>query len=210
MNYYFLIPNYNMPYKYNKNKNGVNRAVQRYVNKQIGKNIETKFGIVNWDTTVQDEGRTPIDQSLVALAVGDTQSSRTGNQLRLTGLYGQFICRQADTTNIVRMILYIPKNKTVTMSAAGGIGVLSAVDLDKFTVLEDKLLHMNNVGGNQKYAKIAKKFNRGSRAGIKVQYDGTTATDVTENDLRLYVVSDSTVINDPAFLGNMRTYFKDA
>lgn len=183
--------------------------VRAYVQQAIARNQETKHLTLSYDTTVQDAARAPLDNSIVAIGQGDTQETRTGNQILVTGLYGRFMVRSADTTNFVRAVLYIPKDPTVTLTSVA-LDYIDSIDQDKFTVLYDRVFNLNTAGGNQKIFTIARKFNRGARKGIQVQYSGTASTDQSRNNLHLYFVSDSTVVSDPPIYGYMMTYFKDA
>lgn len=198
-----------MPPKKKRNNFKKGKYLDAKIKRVIQKNIETKFVVWPYDTTVQDPGRTPLDNNLADISTGTTPNTRIGNQIHLTGLHAKFMCRQVDTTNLVRMVLYIPKDPTDTMRAAG-VDYLEAIDLDRFTVLYDKLLNMNNAGKNQQLITLNRKFNTGAKRGIGVQYTGTTGTSIIKNKLSLYWVSDSGVVTDPILKGFARLYYKDA
>lgn len=200
-----------MPYKkkkktstfYRRKKNYVTRS---QVNQMIAARQETKFRVLSWNAdSVQDSGRTPITADWCQVGQGHGQSAREGDQILVTGYYGKFQIAGADTTNIVRMIIYISKENT-TMS---GVSTYDLVDLDKYTILEDKIVTLSQNGEFIKSFTLGKKFNRGAKKGMTVQFDGNTGADVVKNDIKMYVVSDSLAVSDPTFSGNVRLYFKD-
>lgn len=90
-----------------------------------------------------------------------------------------------------------------------GVSTYDLVDLDKYTILEDKIVTLSQNGEYIKNFTLGKKFNRGAKKGMTVQFDGTTGADVVKNDIKMYVVSDSLAVPDPTFSGNVRLYFKD-
>lgn len=193
---------------YKRRRKGVTRA---QVQKMINSNIETKFHTNSWSSSgIQDVGRTPIDADLNNVAVGTGAANREGHQISLTGLYGKFVVTGADATNIVRVILYIPKDPTSSLSSVGGIGISTLIDQDRFTVMYDKYFTTTSNGPNQKVFTIARKWNKGSRKGIQTQFYGGASTDFAKNRLKLYVVGDSGAVSDPSLTGNIRCYFKDA
>lgn len=184
-------------------------ALTKKINQAIQRNIETKFIVWPYNTTIQDPGRVTLDNPMLNMASGSTPNTRVGNQIYCTGLHGKFVLRNADTTNIVRMVLYIPKDPTDTLQASS-VDYLEAIDLDRFTILMDRVYHLNDAGGNQRMVTIGKKFNTGTRRGIQVQYTTTSGLSCIKNNIRLYWVSDSGAIPDPIIEGYIRAYYKDA
>lgn len=183
------------------------KALRTYVQKTISANQETKQRDLSWDAvSIQDAGRSPITAVINDLAQGDTQNTRDGNQVRITGLYGKFVVTGADSTNIVRFIMYIPKDQTDALSS---VDIHTLIDQDSYTVLYDRTITTTSGGVNQKVFTVAKNFHRGSRKGLLTQYYGTGSTDFVKNPIKLYVVSDSLAVSDPSLTGHLRTYFKD-
>lgn len=195
-----------MPLKSSKSR--VSKNIKKYVQSKIEANQETKHLNYTYNTSVTDEIRTPLDTLLVDVDQGDTANQRSGNQLFVTGIYGRFAFRQADTTNLIRVILYIPKDPSDSLTS-GLVDYIGAVDLDRFTVLSDKLVNVNVAGKNQQVMTLARKFNKGIKKGITVQYTDGTGSNCTKNNLRLYMVSDSAATADPSVYGYMRIYYKD-
>lgn len=187
------------------------RTIKSIVQKQINKNVETKSVTKSYnEEAVQDQARTPIDYSLTEIAQGDTKATRNGNQYLVQSIKADLWVKVADTTNIVRVVWYIPKISSETMTS-NTISVYSAIDYDTFTVLSDRryLLH-GSLGPGFLKCRFSKRFNSKSRRGLKVLFNGTAATDIVKNNIRLYVVSDSAAATDPTISGNIKMFFKDA
>lgn len=180
------------------------KSLKRLIQDEINSNLETKQKVEVWNSVgVTDSARTPPSSNITGIAQGDTQSTREGNQIRITGVYGKWLLTKADTTNVVRVIFYKPKQ---VGDALSGIDINDAVDMDKFHIYSDNL-YLLNANTPQKVIYVSKKF---PGKGLVVQYHGTASTDVATNDIRLYAVSDSTAVSDPTMSGNFRFYFKDA
>lgn len=184
------------------------KQVRNLVQRQISRNIETKQRAGTWDETpIDNSAGTPITAQLTDLDTGDSQSTRTGNQVFVTGIYARWSVTCADTTNLVRIVVYMPKDTDDSMS---GIDIHSNIDLDKHTVLFDRLVPLTLAGDAVKVVTFKKKFNKGNRRGVNVRYFSATGTDTSKNAIKLYVVSDSDVASDPLLSGSYRLYFKDA
>jgi ABC-type glycerol-3-phosphate transport system substrate-binding protein len=200
-----------MPYYKSKFKRKYKRKYRpnfrAMVQKAIAKNLETKFLLKEYNAvSIQDSGRTPITGLLTDVAQGLTQQGRVGNTINVTGMYGQFQVAGADTTNIVRFVIYIPRDVDDEI----GVNTYELIDTDRFTVLTDRIVTTTSNGPNIKQFKLVKNFHRGSKKGIQVQFSGSASTDGTFNRIKLYCVSDSSAVSDPALSGNLRVYYKDA
>lgn len=192
-------------------KGRVPRAVRTFVQRKIQRNIETKFRLATYSgSNIPDSASTPINTLLNAVGQGDTQNARNGNQIFATGFYGKFVLAAGDSTNIVRVVMYIPKDSQYTFYSSPP-GITSLIDQDKFTVLYDRYISLDTYNP-QKVLTIARKWNRGSRRGIQCQYSGTgsTESDPSKNPIYIYFVSDSSAVAHPTVTGNFRLYFKDA
>lgn len=184
-------------------------AVKKIVQKTINRNSETKFRLISYNgQAITDTARTPINILLQNITQGDSQTQRQGNQIIVTGLFFSLTFLYADDTNIVRLIIYMPKDITDDM-ATDTISVNTAIDLDKYTVLEDRKVFVDNTSHKQAKFNYKKKFNKGTRRGLQTIWHSTAGGDVTKNAIKFYVVSDSTAISDPAMSGEVRLYYKD-
>lgn len=175
----------------------------------VKKNSETFYTDTEYNASnIQDNLRIPLDTSLNAVAHGDGPGARTGNQIRVSGMYGKLAFAAGSKTSVIRYIMYIPKAIGNTLSL-DGLDVYEPVDQDKYTVLHDKLITVSNLGPATKVLSIRKKFNKGSRSGILTQFESNSATSFTRNQIRLYMVSDSIAATDPEVTGHIRLYYKD-
>lgn len=163
---------------------------------------ETKLVELTNSTTAST---TVASVHLTAVSQGTDQNERIGNLLTCTGLYIKGYATLADATNLVRLVLYIPKTPTASLT---GLTVSSLVDLDEHTVLYDKLL-MLGAAREQVPFSIRKSFHRGMRKGIRLEYDGT-GTVPTRNAIKLALVSDSVAVSHPGIDYAGRIYYKDA
>lgn len=195
-----------MPRRKNYRRKFKRRSFRRKYVPKLPK-FEKKTSIINFSSqNVPDWTVGSIDQSLTDINQGLTQSTRIGNSVRLTSLYGDFFLTGADTTNSVRMILYIPKNVTTNLST---LSFNAAPDLDQVTILQDRLFTFTANGNNCIRFKIKKKFDFGRRSGIHITYTDGTGTNITKNKMRLLLVSDSTVAPHPVLNGYLRIFYTD-
>lgn len=187
-----------------KQYNKKSYVTKNQVQKMIYDRSETKQ--IDWTYTavsINDVGRSPLNTAWTYVAQGDTQNTRDGNAITVTGIYSQFALEAGDTSNVVRVILYIPHDTDDDLS----ISPTQLPDMDKFTILYDKLFVMGN-SPSVKTFQIRKKFAKGSRKGIRVSYAGGSSYP-TKNAIKFFAVSDSSVSPDPIINGTARVYFKD-
>ncbi len=194
-----------------RNKKGFSseqrRQISRIAKKTTQRMSETKYnsGIFS-SLAIQDAGRTPVSEAVTEIQQGDSAVQRIGNRVKVTGFYGKFTITYADTTNIVRVIMYMPRNPTSTLST---IDTNDLIDFDDFNILYDKSFAVSSGGPGTKNITISRKWNRGNKSGINVFYASGSSTDYAKNPIFLYVVSDSAGVPDPTINGNYRLYFKD-
>lgn len=190
---------------------GPSLAVKKYVNQKIQRSLETKFLPRPYDETpIASPAGTPVNSALTIIQQGTDANQRVGNQIHVTGWYGQltFTGSLTDDFNTIRCLIYSPKDPSVTLT---GIEVYDNIDLDQFNVYYDKLFTVSKNGGPfTRNLTLRKKFNKGNRQGKKVQYYGSGSTDYASGPMFLYVVSDSLAVSHPIVTGHLRVYYKDA
>lgn len=197
-------------YRAPRPKSGLSQQQKSQVKALVRKQQETKFvGLSYAAQPIQDALRTPVDTDMNGVAVGTGYAARIGHQITVTGYHGEFMFTGADATNIMRMVIYVPKDPDDSLSA-DITGVTTLIDLDRYTVLMDRLIGTTSGGVNQQRVVFKKKFAKGNRRGMQTQFFGTNATDFSKNRLRLYITSDSGAISDPTVSGRFRCYYKDA
>lgn len=180
--------------------------IKKQVTKQLKRNIETKRITTPYGgTAITDVTRTPINLLMQNIAQGDTNETRNGNQLFLTGLYFKLYFVGADAHNVIRFVLYRAKDPDDDLKT-DGITVNTPIDLDKYQIYTDKRVITESVGPNVRQLMYKHSF-RGM--GLNTRYDGTAGGAVIHNAVKLYIVSDSGASFDPAMYGEFRIYFKD-
>lgn len=167
---------------------------------------ETKSMVYNWDTTVQDSARTPVETHLTSAVQGADENERDGNLIRVTSIYGKFYAEVADTTNVLRVILYrYKKAYEASPMSTGSLSITGLPDLDSFDILYDNYIALSTQGQAVKAWTISHRFKR----PLRVKYTGPTAASCIENPIYIYVVGDSGAVSDPTLQGHLRVYYKD-
>ena len=179
--------------------------LKKMIKAAIAGSQETKTLGVEINTGISNVG---VNYDISSIAGGSNQNQRIGNTYKMTsfrlkgGVFG------SDTTNLVRIVIYIPKDPTHTIDT--GLQALSPIDLDRFTVLSDRLIPTASQGPNCKLFNKVCLFNKGRRTGLNVRFHSSLASSIVKNRLMVYMVSDSSAASHPTFTGWWRFYFKDA
>lgn len=190
-----------------KSARGLNKKEKTQVKKMILRSSETKF---HSETVSADSiGTVGNNYTLSDIGQGDTANTRDGNQILTTGLYQRYIISRttiagaADDT-VLRVIAYIPRASVAdTLTVATN----AFVDMDKFTVLSDKLFLLTENSPLKQFT-YKKSFKKGRSLGMVTQWSSGTSTAWTKNPIKLYVVSDNN-LNKPTFSMTSKTFFKD-
>lgn len=187
-----------------------NNNIRSIVKKAIQRNQETMVRTTVWSgTNITDAVLSNFEYGVYEIDQGDSQRSRHGNQITITKFTFNGFLTLGDAYNVVRAVLFIPRNTSSSL-VTDGLEVDDAIDLDKYTVLHDKLYFIT-AGRNVVPINITKIFNKGNRRGLKMIYKGATgSSDIEKNKMSLYLVSDSGAISHPQLSGVARTFFKDA
>lgn len=175
----------------------------------VNRNIETKFRVITYTEDNIPDSSSPVTGDLTYIAEGNTQTTRTGNQIRVTGIHFPYWVQCSDTTNIVRVIIYKPKDPNDTLT---GVTPYTLLDSDKFIIYHDKVHLMSLADKNFSKGLLSKSFKgkKKDKAGMVVQYHGSAANDYAKNAIYVYTVSDSGAVNHPTISGHCKLYFKDA
>lgn len=179
--------------------------LKKMIKNMISHSQETKTCANTLNITMSDVG---VNYDMSSIGGGSTQQTRIGNAYKMTsyrlkgGVYG------ADTTNLCRIIIYVPKDATHLIPTS--TQPFTPLDLDRFTVLSDRLITTSQSGPNCKLYNKVCLFNKGRRTGMTVRFTDDASSSVVKNRLMLYVVSDSSAVSHPNFKGWWRFYFKDA
>lgn len=179
--------------------------LKKMIKTMIAGTQETKTQAGSLTVTMSDVG---VNYDMSSIGGGTDQNQRIGNNYLMTsyrlkgGVFG------SDSTNLVRIIIYVPKDATHLIPTS--TQPFDPVDLDRFTILSDRLITTASQGPNCKLYNKVCLFNRGRRNGMRVQFTDSLASSVVKNRLLVYMVSDSSASSHPSFKGWWRFYFKDA
>jgi hypothetical protein len=191
-----------MPRRKTKKRNTIKKIIKSMINN----NIETKTAVHNYTTI--EVSNVGVNHDITALAQGLQQQDRVGNQIKLTSFRLKGCFYSDYTHDLVRVIIYIPKN--VNELLATSTTPTDPLDQDKYTILSDRLIPLSNQGSPVKpYNKVIL-FNKGLRNGLNVHYTTNLASSCTKNQLMVYMCSGSGASPHPKFSGYWRFYFKDA
>lgn len=190
-----------MPRRRPKKSNNLKKMIK----KMISGSQETKTIGTSINPSISNVG---VNYDIASLVGGNTQNARLGNAYKMTSFRLKGAVFGSDTTNLIRIIIYIPKEPTHLIDTS--LQSLTPLDLDRFTVLSDRLVCTASNGPNCKLYNKTILFNRGRRTGLNVQFHDSTAGSITKNRLMVYMVSDSGASSHPSFKGWWRFYFKDA
>lgn len=183
------------------------KQMRSIAQKVVNKNLETKFRTISYVQT--DVASTGTTGDLCYIAEGSSQNERTGNQIRVTGIHFPYYVQCTDTTNVVRVIFYKPKDPNDTLTSTG---IYTNLDVDKYIIYHDKVHLLSLADNNFSKGSFNKSFKgkKKDKAGLVVQYHGATANAYAKNPIYIYMVSDSGAISHPMLSGNLKLYFKDA
>lgn len=182
------------------------RSFTQKVQQQINRNLERKhvgntLNAISYDTT-------GTNYELTTLAQGDDTNQRTGREVRATSFRFDAVMHYADTTNIIRVILYIAKDNDDTLS---GTTVYSLIDHDSFHVLHDEYYAVGNSGPMVTKIKLRKSWiNGGKSRGMLLKYTSSASEVSVQNTLKMFIVSDSGASVHPTITGRYNLYFTDA
>lgn len=162
------------------------------------------------------------------IAQGDGDNERTGDQVSLQKIYGQLVFKMAasltGTNNYNKImpsfrILVLQSKINTPTTADFPSTVYAPVDIDKFYVLQDRLISMKSpfllddgtnkflLGGPTKYELKMKVFKKNY-----LQFDGTTQQPI-KNEIFMYILPDEndsgTGVLPISMSGFMQTYYKD-
>lgn len=193
-----------------KTKMANKRLIKALANQVVQRNLETKFKDNEYNgTSVGTVLGGTVDDDLILVAQGTGASARDGDVINLTGFTVEGHITAGDNSNVVRVIIYIPKDPTDKISTeTTPYDIYHDVDLNKFAVLHDKRypcgIYMPKVFS------IKRKFNKGARRGIRVNWYGGASNQFSKNRILMYLVSDSVASAHPKFSGYAKMWYKDA
>lgn len=197
------------------------RASGRTARKALGLAKYVK-SLVNVEFKYHDAGvtgslsTTPSITYITQIAQGDSSSTRDGNSVKLKSLdlRAKFTGNTSAEATYCRFIVGIDKlhsGTNVTVAGATDNSLLGVQDpcsqrdlnnKKRFIILMDKVVHFSNNSQETRYFKLFKNFN------MKMEYNGTGASDMRSNHLFVMAFSDQAT-NTPTWQYRSRVRFLD-
>lgn len=222
-----------------RRRGGNVKMIKSIAQKVVNRNVEMKEIIYQYNAV----GISPISGSSVSFASvgydastiitqlgrgitqGTGDNNRIGNRIKVTGVYVDFYCSCASTTeqNIMRMALISPKGQYSPTSVSslalqifsnvttGSTECMQPIDQDIFQVYWNKMKFMKPYGtfdanylNYYRYRKFIK-FPKGKT----LQWNQGNSQ--PSNDLFLVAISDSAIVSNPGVLsGYVKVFYRDA
>lgn len=169
---------------------------------------ETKHSLI---TTDKQEVTTAAGTNRLSTANGpDAVADRIGNKITYRGVHSRGVFTVGSVPAIVRIALVNCRQGEAGFSALSGVAITSPFDLDKYTVLYDKIFAVEPNGPSSIPFSIRKKFHSKKRIGLRSQYSSTTTSDCSQNLLALVTVSDQAAgATAPHWTMDLQWFYKD-
>lgn len=184
----------------------VSKPVKKYVNNVINKRSETKRAVSSaLRANAEPVSGTILEIDLTAIAQGVGDNQRVGNACNLTKIEFDLTFEKrlaTDVSNIIRCILYSPKDPTTRMTT---VQVQGYPDLDQFNILYDRSFSMFDAENPSKRLVYSKRFPKGRH----LRYTASGAGTCIKGNLLLYIVADSSTTVAPKCTYRARAFFKD-
>lgn len=158
----------------------------------LNNEIETKFKPTLFNGLGLAQGRfnatTPINLSINTVDRGTGQDERVGNAHTMTGYYGKLFLtndRATAGSNLMRMIIYMPKNSNANLSTLNP-GFYAPLDKDQFTILQDKYITLGSSFNANDNQPTVKHFDIKRKLYNRVEYSGSASTSVQKGAIYIY------------------------
>ena len=183
-------------------------ATKAYVNRVVKRSVETKY----YDVTQSDSpSTTPTITQINTVSQGDGADNRDGNVIFGTSLMLRGNVAVADTTNIVRVIVFVDKNSNGSAPTASNIlqvstdpkSPINIVNRHRFHVLRDMQFSLSTYGPGALNFKEYVKLGR-----LRMDFNGSDTT-ARMNGLYILTMSDSGSVSHPPCKWYSRLRFTD-
>lgn len=202
-----------------KYRKSTNRPLTRKDVYRISKRVynssgETKHHLKEGAYTIMDDNTAnSAFQPLSQVPQGDTDYARDGNMIRLTGMAINYVINASATPSFsnIRLAILQFKSNNVTVADTPS-HYMDLLDLDKFNVLYDRTISLNDTQSTA-HGKIRISFkNRGKKGARKqayLTYDGSGTADPVTGALYLWACGDVAAPNEPLIDFHSMIWFKD-
>jgi len=188
---------------FHKKKSTIKQIVNKTIEKKIQSFAETKMHLTEIDAEYGYDGAVV---QLSAIAQGDTQGNRDGNEIQLKSLVFRTYGVASDAYNVQRIIIFRWKEDSAPVVAdilqdvagAGSQNVISPTSFNqksRYTILYDTFL--TSIGT---YVPVSRVISHHlNLKGSKCVYNGANATSYENNQLWVLFISDSDAATHPTF-----------
>jgi len=154
---------------------------------------ETKI----YDRSINHSALGATTQPLAEISLGNDYNQRVGRKIDARYLHVNLL-ESGSTTSPTRVILYVPKNASDNLTLTNKHG---AVNTSSFWVIKDLWFS----GGTDSNLPSAIQFNHRFPMGMKIEWDDSTQSGITTNNLKMYIDcgASSTVT------GHTKLFYKD-
>jgi hypothetical protein len=202
-----------------KNKSDISSLVNAVVTNKLTKERELKY--IRTTLAVNSAvSTTAVIQDLTSISLGDTDTTREGDQVTVTNLQGIMVADiatsdvTADDTNTIRVIIFqwysatTPTAAEILENPVGADHVTSFYRHDtrfQYNILYDELFSLSRNGP----ANLHAKFEIKSGFRPKIQYIAGSSF-VGQNKIYILYVSDSGAIEHPGLGFTIKTSYHDS
>jgi 2C-methyl-D-erythritol 2,4-cyclodiphosphate synthase len=158
------------------------------------KNIEYKFFEVTTNESFSNDQI--VEDSLIKIAQGDTESTRDGRKIVITGIHfkGYMVLDANNSGDAVRLVLYVDKQPNGATAATtdywasinkNGYSFRNLTQTKRFRVLSDKTYVINNVAST--VTKPIRRIEYNFKVNIPINYTSTLGaiTELQETNIGL-------------------------
>lgn len=190
------------------------KEVRKMIKAELKRNLEPKYNMFyNNSLGIDTTGNV---SEIISNSQGSTDVAHIGDQIELSSIYFNYYVTNADTTNIVRVVLiqtrgYTPSAAADIFQVSGSDSVLTSpyhhdvMQTGLLTVLYDRLHCLDTYNPLQQHKGwIPMKYVKN-----KVQFDAGSS-DVLNGDLYLITISDSSAVSHPTINVNVLYNYTDA
>lgn len=187
-----------------RRERALTRPQKKVVRKIVDSKLETNKKTVEWNATNIDNNGSTSDVVLNSVAEGDGPDERDGSTITMKSLWTRLNIYRGDSTyNVVRLILYSPKNSQAQYMTNDYPTIHSPLDYDKYKIWADKQVLLD---ADQHVAKIQFRHNL---RNMKARWSDSAGSTFLQGNLKMILVSDSTTSPHPTASGYTTVTFKD-
>lgn len=150
------------------------------------------------DYAISHNALTSSTNNLVEISLGNDYNQRIGRKINVRYMHFN-LANTVTFSTPTRAILYVPKTSSDILTLTNRWDV---VDTSKFWVIKD-FYFSGDTGAYAQEIQFSHKF----PMGINVEWDGNTSSDITKNNIKLYMHGPG---NTTVIQGHVKVSYKDS